>query len=91
MKFSSDFVLKFQLHFSYHIQTYKYRDDKGFVEFSSFKMQSPIRQMIHYEIITTPVRPICPESFVILVMDNHVDFLKAVIVGDCTNNENEKC
>lgn len=77
--------------FSFEFQIYIYRDDKGFVEFASFDGQSPIKQMIHYEIATQPAQSACPESFLILTMDKHVDFMKAIFIGDCEFNENQKC
>lgn len=51
----------------------------------------PIKQMIHYEITAQPPPPACPESYLILTMANHVDFMKAIFVGDCESNENQKC
>ncbi|XP_055310866.1 uncharacterized protein LOC129573788 isoform X2 [Sitodiplosis mosellana] len=73
------------------IKTYIFRGAHGFVEFTSFTMPSPIRQMIHNEIVTHPTQFVCPEHFLILVMENKVEFMRAVTIGDCKINEKLNC
>lgn len=72
-------------------QTYIFRVGQGFVEFTSFTMPLPIKQMIHNEIVTHPTQMLCPQHYLILVLKNQIKFTKAVTIGDCRINEQIKC
>lgn len=78
------------LYFTY-LQTFIFRGTQGFVEFTSFATPLPIKQMIHNEIVTHPSQFMCPEHFLILVIGNQVDFMRAVTIGDCRINEQLNC
>ncbi|XP_031625966.1 uncharacterized protein LOC116342472 [Contarinia nasturtii] len=75
----------------FEVKTYILRGTIGFVEFTSFKMPSPIKQMIHNEIMTHSSQSLCPEHFLVLVMENKIEFMTAVTIGDCKINENLNC
>lgn len=64
---------------------------QGFVEFTSFTLKSPIKQMTHYGIVTHSSELSCPENYLVLVMANQVIFFKAVTIGDCKIEENQDC
>lgn len=76
---------------SFVLQAYIFRGNQGFVEFTSFGMPSPIKQMTHFEVTAHPLELVCPEHYLILTLDKQVIFLQAVTVGDCRINENLRC
>lgn len=76
---------------SIYFQTFIFRGAEGFVEFTSFKMPSPIKQMIHFEITAHPMQLKCPEHYLIITMDNQASFVQAITIGDCRINDNLKC
>lgn len=76
----------------FYLQTYIFRGAaQGFVEFTSFKTVSPIKQMFHNEIVTHPTQLLCPQHYLVLVFENEIEFTKAVTIGDCKINEKIDC
>lgn len=62
-------------------QVYVYRGMNGFEELTSFHLQVPIKQIIHFE--TQPAPFECAEHYIALVLNSDIQFLRAITLGQC--------
>lgn len=88
IKFRSWFSWKF---FPLIPQTFIYRGVQGFVEFTSFKLSSPVQKMVHYEMALASSDFRCPEHYLVLIVGKEVQFFKANTIGNCRASDDFKC
>lgn len=72
-------------------QTFVYRGVEGFVEFTSFTLPTYISSMTANSIGSSLDPLLCPENYLVVILEKEVWFLKAITIGHCKIDANIPC